>query len=661
MKLELLNSNITDSTQTVVEVATAQDLIAAYNTTKENVKSNTKILLTSDLYLADKLSFANSINKVVIDGGGHKIYGASPAAISTSGNYIKVSTTHKAKFIVVNGAFCRMIQAADYHYTGNLYVSHYDTSDGNKSCRIVTIDGVDYMRIKTPSNFPALSTNANAEYGHDAYVQVIDRWYTRYAEIKGFDLEGISGYMYLTLDSFENTHYLYDSTYRNIRLRLLNEKTLIEPGQFYREASASGYNIYYYPLVGETVESIAVVDQEELINIDKCCNLTIQNCKLVGNDSLDSDRTQAGSAMNSAVTVTDSANIDIRENEFTGIGGFAVYIKKGCQRCYAQSNYIHDTYGGGIHVSGVSDSPAYFISIYDNVIKGIGRYIADCCGILVRYARNIQIKNNTVCDTFYTGISVGWSWGFQTSSCGNYIAYNHVHHCIQLLLSDGGGMYFMGQQPDTVIECNSVHDIYGFENDCQCIYNENGSSGLLVRYNILYSSQDIVGLGGEANVYYNNIIAYPLNAGFHASYNTGRMAIAALKNLVLANTFADAFWVDSENLATLNVIQGGDIEEAAAMFNNYKHNIPFRNSSDGDFYITDNFAFGTYLCTSADNYVTTITYGVMNNAQFGTVTQTDKESLGNLVYNDNTVTYENYYKKVTIDAKGITNDYLNNN
>ena len=132
---------------------------------------------------------------------------------------------------------------------------------------------------------------------------------------------------------------------------------------------------------------------------------------------------------------------------------------------------------------------------------------------MVTKANHITITNNTICDGYYTGISLGWTWGYAKShSYGNYVANNHIHHLMQCVLSDGAGIYTLGIQDNTVIENNYIHDIISRAFSAagsSLLYFDEGTSNVIARNNVCFGSHS--GFHehyGKNNLVENNIFAY---------------------------------------------------------------------------------------------------------------------------------------------------------
>ena len=124
--------------------------------------------------------------------------------------------------------------------------------------------------------------------------------------------------------------------------------------------------------------------------------------------------------------------------------------------------------------------------------------------------RNV-ISHNHIHDLYYTGISVGWRWGYAESAVrDNVIEKNHIHDIGQGWLSDMGGIYMLGVQPGTVLRGNLIHDVTKSSYGGWAIYLDEGSSHMVVENNICYrTSENLFNLHyGRENIVRNNIFAF---------------------------------------------------------------------------------------------------------------------------------------------------------
>ncbi|MBR5219362.1 MAG: right-handed parallel beta-helix repeat-containing protein, partial [Clostridia bacterium] len=193
-------------------------------------------------------------------------------------------------------------------------------------------------------------------------------------------------------------------------------------------------------------------------------------------------------------------------------------------------------------------------------------------------------------DLYYTGVSVGWTWGYAKTVCrDNRICNNHIYDLGKGFLSDMGGVYLLGSQPGTVVSGNRIHDIKCKEYGGWALYTDEGSAGILLENNLCYrtSSNSYHQHYGTSNVVRNNIFAMAddnvlrvSRAEPHLSimftgnivYSTGTPmlaeygmpleegAIVSNRNLFW-NTQGDVTYSTQETLPTLDAAQAAGMEE----------------------------------------------------------------------------------------------------
>lgn len=72
-------------------------------------------------------------------------------------------------------------------------------------------------------------------------------------------------------------------------------------------------------------------------------------------------------------------------------------------------------------------------------------------GVIIAQSYDNEVSYNQISNTSYTGISVGWSWGYASATSGrNLILGNSLFNIGQGMLADMGGIYTVGISPGTV-------------------------------------------------------------------------------------------------------------------------------------------------------------------------------------------------------------------
>lgn len=197
------------------------------------------------------------------------------------------------------------------------------------------------------------------------------------------------------------------------------------------------------------------------------------------------------------------------------VGYYGIELGPGCHRVEVSRNHLENLGAGGIRVDGAELDNAGaartgFNRIADNTIAHGGLVFPSSVGVLLANTHDNVVEHNHIHHLFYTGISLGWAWGYRhTVARGNLILHNHVHDIGQGLLSDLGAIYCLGVQPGTVIRGNHVHDVHLQEYGGWGIYLDEGSSHIVVENNLVHDTQ-AHGLSlhfGHDNLVRNNVVA----------------------------------------------------------------------------------------------------------------------------------------------------------
>ncbi|VGO15367.1 hypothetical protein PDESU_03950 [Pontiella desulfatans] len=208
-------------------------------------------------------------------------------------------------------------------------------------------------------------------------------------------------------------------------------------------------------------------------------------------------------------------------------GTWAFEIGNGCSGIALTHNTLAWLGGGGVRIGG-GDERSHPLErtgnniVSDNHLHHYGETYPSAVGLLVTHSSGNRIAHNHIHHGFYTGISIGWEWGYQRSVArDNLVEFNHIHDIGQGLLSDMGAVYTLGVSPGTVIRNNLIHNIDANHYGGWGIYNDEGSSHILVENNVVFDTKF-----SAYNVHYAKEITVRNNIFAHSRMNLlsrGRM------------------------------------------------------------------------------------------------------------------------------------------
>ena len=299
--------------------------------------------------------------------------------------------------------------------------------------------------------------------------------------------------------------------------------------------------LYYRPLHGQTLENISVYAPcvDELINLngykdgENIRGVTFNNLAFAYTnskhqsyfESYDADGTvkesfpvgcdlQAAVQLRGAINFNKATACTIKDCEIYCVGTYGVRIKGDCDHINVVDCDIHDCLGGGVSAGEWRpvDKTRY---VNDVVVKNcrlynLGIRHLSSIGVLITKGYNCTIENNDIHDIEYSGVSLGWSWGFQDTFVeNNRICFNKVYNIGKGNLSDMGGIYIVGKQKGTLVANNIVHDVIGRDYGAIGLYADEGCYAAIFENNIVYNVKDCFHIHfGAFNIVKNNIFAF---------------------------------------------------------------------------------------------------------------------------------------------------------
>ena len=313
---------------------------------------------------------------------------------------------------------------------------------------------------------------------------------------------------------------------------------LDSPGEWYLDQSQG--KLYYMPLPGEDIQKVEAIAPvlSRLVNLQANWklgqfvehlffeNLTFAHAEwYYPKQSKGSGTGQAANIVPGAIYSKGVRHCAWKNCAIAHVSNYGIEFSDVCEHNRVMNCEIFDLGAGGVKIR--TNGKHKIINCH---IHNGGLMFHSAVGILITLSSGNYIANNHIHDFYYTGISIGWTWGYDTSPTkNNVIESNYIHHIGKLsngdgpLLNDKGGIYTLGVQPGTIIRANVIHDIQAFNYGAWGIYLDEGSSQILVEKNLVYRTRD----GGfhlhygKENTVRNNIFAFGSVAQIRSSSAAG--------------------------------------------------------------------------------------------------------------------------------------------
>jgi len=358
----------------------------------------------------------------------------------------------------------------------------------------------------------------------DAIVVVYHSWETSIHHIRSVDIESRSIFLR------EPAPWPMGRWEKQQRYYVENVfEALDEPGEWYLDQGAG--TLYYYPLPGETpdtVEAVAPVVPSTLVEItgDPAKERYVEHLHFRGiawrhtNANLQRLRNpgQGEIYQPGLVHALGLRHASFVDCEIAHTGAHGIWLAAGCTGNLIQRCHLRDLGGGGVYLGGgwgVHDRfPTGHNTVDNNLIHDGSHMFRGAHGVWIGKSSHNTVTHNEISNFDYSGISCGWSWGFQASSANhNALDYNYIHHLGNGDgLGDMGAIYTLGVSPGTTVRNNHIHDVYNYAHVSHGsgIYPDEGSTGILIENNVVYrvrTSPLFMHYGMECIVR-NNIFAF---------------------------------------------------------------------------------------------------------------------------------------------------------
>ena len=218
---------------------------------------------------------------------------------------------------------------------------------------------------------------------------------------------------------------------------------------------------------------------------------------------------QAAAGCDAALTFEGVRNIAFTDCTVVHTGNYALRFNSGCVSNSVVNCTLTELGAGGVWMGSRLDCPGKngeiarrilrptrpdstaFNLVSNCTITCAGRYNPEGTGVALTHCSDTKVVHNEIRDIYYTGVSVGLTWGFQGSVAQrNEIAWNRISDLGKSVMSDMGGVYTLGTSYGTHVHHNEIHDVWSFSYGGWALYCDEGSEGIVMEDNVCWNTTD---------------------------------------------------------------------------------------------------------------------------------------------------------------------------